>query len=174
MVNSAYRSDGESLKISKKELVLGIDHIAIAVRDLDESISWYCNNLGFDLQDRRITSANRVSMSSAVLRSGEATIVLVQGHQPECSINKFIDKFGPGVQHIAFEVASLFDALELFPEDAKPEDTNVIEGDGIRQVFLKRTKGSAVRVELIERQGGDFSDESVLELFTSFEERGLY
>jgi methylmalonyl-CoA/ethylmalonyl-CoA epimerase len=174
MVDSAYPSGEEFLTVSKNELIIGIDHIAIAVDDMNHAISWYCNNLGFDLQDRRLTSANSVSMSSAVLRSGAATIVLVQGHQPECSINKFIDKFGPGVQHIAFEVSDLFGALKLFPEGTRPEDTDVIEGDGIRQVFLKRTKGSAVRVELIERKGGDFSDESVLELFTSFEERGLY
>jgi len=174
MSHNALFPKGRSASNLDEKLVLGVDHIAIAVENLDQAVSWYCDNLGFELQDRRITRANDVSMSSAVLRSMGATIVLVQGHEPECSINRFIDKFGSGVQHIAFQVSDLHKALKSFPVGSKPEDTDVIEGDGIRQVFLKRTSGSAVRVELIERRGGDFSDESVLELFTSFEERGLY
>lgn len=161
-------------QLLEKPLVLGVDHIAIAVEDLDEATKWYCDFLGFELQDRRMTHGRATSMSSAVVKSGEAVIVLVQGHQPECSINRFIENFGPGVQHIAFQVTDLYKAISAFGEGTEPEDTKVIDGDGIRQVFLKRSRGSGVRVELIERNGGDFSDESVQDLFTAFEDRNLY
>ena len=53
-------------------------------------------------------------------------------------------------------------------------ETPVIEDSGIRQVFLRREPGSGVRVELIERNGGDFSDQSVNQLFLAFEQGDLY
>ena len=97
-----------------------------------------------------------------------------QGHEPECQINRYIEKFGPGTYHVAFAVSDIKAALANFPAHVRPEATPIIEGEGIRQVFLNRTLGSGVRVELIERKGGDFSDETVLRLFRSFEEKGLF
>jgi hypothetical protein len=101
-------------------------------------------------------------------------IVLIQGTDSESQVSKFIEKFGPGVQHIALRVNDLREVVKRVRAAGGGEDTTVIEGDGIRQVFLRRDPGSGVRVELIERNGGDFSDKSVEELFRTFEAKGLY
>ena len=85
----------------------GIDHVAIAVHDIDQAISWYQSVLGFDLKVHKVTEGQDSSMVSAVMQSGTATIVLVQGLSPDSQVSKFINQFGPGMHHIAFSVSNL-------------------------------------------------------------------
>jgi len=150
--------------------ILGVDHVAIAVEDLEAAVETYQRLFGFTVLERRTTRGERTEMLSAVLKSGTTIIVLIQGTSPESQVSRFIQNFGPGVQHIAFAVADLDEALKTVGET----DTPVIEDVGIRQVFLQRTAGTGVRIELIERRGGQFSDQSVSRLFRAFEERDLY
>jgi hypothetical protein len=75
---------------------------------------------------------------------------------------------------VAFGVKDLTKMMYRIRAAGAAGDTEVIEDEGIRQVFLRRDPGSGVRVELIERRGGDFSDKSVERLFRSFEARDLY
>ena len=125
------------------------------------------------MQVRRTTQGELTGMTSAVMSSGSAIIVLVCGTSPESQVSKFIEQFGAGVQHMALAVSSLDDAIKKLEAAGGSVDVNVIEGTGIRQVFLRRDPSSGVRVELIERAGGDFSDRSIEQLFREFERREL-
>lgn len=154
--------------------VVGIDHIAIAVPDLDEAVDWYVTKLGFELQQTRVTRGERTAMISAVLFAGAAVVVLVQGTEPASQVSRFIEKFGPGVQHFAFTVRDMDEAMQRVTAAGGMADTELIVSAGLKQVFLRRDAGSGVRIELIERGGGDFSDESVENLFRDFESRDLY
>jgi methylmalonyl-CoA/ethylmalonyl-CoA epimerase len=89
-----------------------IDHLAIAIKDLDEGVRWYCDYLGFKLVD-------------AVRR-----------------LVNYLDEFGPAVQHIALRVPDLSAALAAFPLRIRSMDTPIIEGNGIRRAFLTRAPGS--------------------------------
>ena len=106
------------------------------------------------------------------MRAGSAIVVLVQGLTPDCQVSRFIQAFGPGVQHIAFTTDNFDDVVENLAEHGGAPEIEVIEGEGIRQVFLRRDPGSGVRVELIERRGGDFGDDTVERLYRAFEARG--
>jgi methylmalonyl-CoA/ethylmalonyl-CoA epimerase len=150
---------------------ISIDHVAIAVNDVNEAVEWYASNLGFQCVERRLTRGEKTEMLSAVLKSGTAVLVLVQGVGPESQVSRFIDQFGPGVQHLALQVTDLDVAIKHFTSAGA--DIDVIEEEGIRQVFLRRDAGSGVRIELIERRGGSFNDRSVEKLFRSFEAKGL-
>lgn len=154
--------------------VLGVDHIAIAVEDIRESIDWYVKALGFILTEERTTAGARTSMLSAVLTSGSSVVVLVQGTSPESQVCQFIKHFGPGVQHIGLRVSHLNQAMERAQLAGATFDIPPIEGDGIRQAFLRRDPKSGVRIELIERNGGTFNDASVEQLFRQFEGKSLY
>jgi methylmalonyl-CoA/ethylmalonyl-CoA epimerase len=154
--------------------VIGLDHIAVAVPDLEEAIRWYCFALGFTVLERRVTRGAHTSMISAVMSAGTAIVVLVQGCEPESQVQQFINRYGPGVQHIAFSVSDLDEALATVRANGGDSDTGILADLGIRQTFLARDAATGVRIELIERRGGDFTDASVEGLFRTMERRGIY
>lgn len=151
-----------------------IDHIALAVRDLEASVTWYCGVLGFALVERRETRGARSGMSSAVLRCGPLTFVLMQGSSPESQVSAYIEHFGPGVQHVAIEVDDIESVVEALRAAGLVFDTPFIRSAGLTQIFSQRDPRSGLMLELIQRQGGDFSDESVEELFRSLEAQGHF
>lgn len=165
---------GNSTREALAHHVLALDHVAIAVEDLEQAISWYTSALGFDLVETRRTRGAETSMLSAVLKAGSAVVVLVQGVEPESQVSRFVQHMGAGVQHIAFAVADLDAALASAEAAGARSDTGVLVDEGIRQTFLAREPGSGVRIELIERRGGEFSDASVERLFRSMERDGLF
>ena len=155
-------------------LILEIDHIAIAVENLDEAIRWYSTALGFSLVERRVTNGEHSSMLSAAMAVGRTVVVLLQGTSKQSQISRFLAKFGPGVHHIAFAVADLDEAILRATEAGNMADTPIIGNEGIRQIFLQRDPVTGVRVELIERRGGSFTDQNVEHLFRALEEKDLY
>ncbi|TGX48414.1 glyoxalase [Sphingomonas gei] len=154
--------------------VIELDHIAVAVPDLEAAVSWYHSALGFELIERRTTTGVSTSMISAVLRAGRAIVVLVQGIEPDSQVSRFIEEFGPGVQHVAFAVEDIDVALASVSLSGGHADTSILSDVGIRQVFLRRDARTGVRIELIERNGGEFTDASVQRLFRSMEANEIY
>lgn len=154
--------------------VLGIDHVAIAVEDIDASIAWYASALGFSLMERSAVCGDHSGMLYAVLKAGETTVVLVQGTSPESQVSKFLTAFGSGMHHIAYAVANLDDAIASATRAGGIADTPVISDEGIRQAFLQRDPTTGIRIELIERHGASFSEQNVEHLFRALEEKDLY
>jgi len=151
-----------------------IDHVAIAVRDLEQSIEFFTNVLGFELRERRKTEGKHTAMISAVLKAGPLTFVLLEGTSPESQVSKFIENYGPGVQHIALGVKDLPRIAGELRQSGLEFDTSVIEGPGLRQIFTHRDGGSGLMIEFIERLGGDFSDQSVQSLFEQLEKKDSF
>jgi methylmalonyl-CoA epimerase len=154
--------------------VTAIDHVAIAVHDLEESIKLYTEVLGFELKERRRTEGKVTAMISAVLKAGPVTVVLLQGTTPESQVSRFVEHFGSGVQHLALGVQNLPELAEELKAAGMEFDTTVISSPGLRQIFSKRDQGSGMMFELIERMGGDFSDQSVQQLFEQLEKKDAY
>jgi methylmalonyl-CoA/ethylmalonyl-CoA epimerase len=151
-----------------------VDHIAIAVHDLEASIKFYSEVLGFELRERRETKGQTTAMISAVMVAGPITAVLLQGTTPESQVSRFVENYGAGVQHIAIGVENLREMAEELKSSGLEFDTNVIEGGGLRQIFSHRDPGSGMMFEFIERLGGDFSDESVKNLFEQLEKKNTF
>lgn len=151
-----------------------IDHVAIAVLDLEESVAFYEKALGFQVTERRKTEGRHSAMVSAVMKAGPITVVLLQGTTPESQVSRYVDHYGPGVQHIAIGVQNLPQLVEELLASGVVFDTTIIEGGGLRQIFTKRDPGSGMMYEIIERLGGDFSDESVQNLFNQLEDHDSF
>jgi methylmalonyl-CoA epimerase len=151
-----------------------VDHVAIAVHDLEESIKFYTDVLGFELKERRRTEGRQTAMISAVLKAGPVTMVLLQGTSPESQVSRFIEHYGPGVQHVAIGVQNLPEMAEELKAAGMEFDTSVIQSPGLRQIFSARDSGSGMMFEFIERLGGDFSDQSVQQLFEQLEKKNAY
>lgn len=164
----------DMLSSQLNDLVIGIDHVALAVEDIDASITWYTKALGFSLLDRSDISGDHSSMVYAVLKCGSSTIVLVQGTSPESQVSKFIETFGTGMHHIALAVSDLDAALARVSNAGGHTDTPIIADEGIRQTFLHRDPVTGIRIELIERKDAPFSEKNVEGLFRALEEKNLY
>lgn len=148
-----------------------VDHIAIAVNDLEEGIRYYTEKFGYQLHERRRTEGRTTAMVSAVMKAGPITIVLLQGTSEESQVAKYVKHYGPGVQHIAIEVEDLPTVAEELKAAGVEFDTSVISSPGLRQIFTHRDENSGMMYELIQRMGGDFSDESVKNLFEQLESK---
>jgi len=82
-----------------------IDHIGIAVKNLQESITLFENLLNTVCYKKELVMSEQVT--TAFLKTGETKIELLQDEKEDGVINRFIAKKGEGIHHIAFEVENL-------------------------------------------------------------------
>ncbi|MFQ5706019.1 MAG: methylmalonyl-CoA epimerase [bacterium] len=82
-----------------------IDHIGIAVADLDPAVQKYSKITGREPEHKEIVSEQKVA--TAFFPIGEVRLELLQGTQPDSPISRFIEKRGEGFHHICFEVEDL-------------------------------------------------------------------
>ena len=87
-----------------------IEHIGIAVRSLEESISYYEKVLG--LECYAIEEVADQMVRTAFFRVGDTKIELLESTDPQGPIGKFIENKGPGVHHLAFAVDHVGEALK--------------------------------------------------------------
>ena len=94
-------------------LVTAIDHVGIAVPDLDAAITWYHDNLGMIVVHEEINAEQGVREAMLSVRAaprGSTQLQLIAPLDETSTIAKFIDKRGPGIQQLAYRVSDL-DAL---------------------------------------------------------------
>ena len=86
-----------------------IDHIGIAVGDLNASLAFFRDALGLELEAPEEVPSQRVR--AHFLRAGEAAIELVEPTSGDSPIAKYVAKRGPGIHHVALRVADIVAAL---------------------------------------------------------------
>jgi len=152
-----------------------LDHVAIAVRDLEQAVAFYRDTLGLELRERRAIHGKSSGMLAAEFASGDFSIVLVQGTEPHSQVSRFIDEYGPGVQHVAIEVDSVEAVMDELQERGVAFETGLIEGPGMTQAFAKRDAVSGVMFEFIERtENPGFDEDSIRSLFEQLERSETY
>jgi methylmalonyl-CoA/ethylmalonyl-CoA epimerase len=98
-------------------LVTGVDHVGIAVRDLDEAISWYASTLG--LRATHVETNEEQGVREAMLAVGDgdgAAIQLLAPLRPDSPIGRFLDRSGPGIQQMAYRVSDIDAACAMLRE----------------------------------------------------------
>ncbi|MBU2650686.1 MAG: methylmalonyl-CoA epimerase [Bacteroidetes bacterium] len=105
-----------------------IEHIGIAVRNLDEAIPYYENVLG--LRCYAIEEVTDQKVKTAFFKVGQTKLELLESTDPEGPIGKFIEKRGEGIHHIAFAVKDLEERLQE------------AEKKGVRLIDEKPRKGA--------------------------------
>ncbi|MBC7474076.1 MAG: methylmalonyl-CoA epimerase [Candidatus Sericytochromatia bacterium] len=127
-----------------------IDHIAIAVKDLDESLKFYRDILGLKLESIEIVKDQKVK--TAFLPIGDTHIELLQAIEPDSPVGKFIEKKGEGIHHIAFKVENIEEHLNNLEEnDVKLIDKKAKIGAKNKKIaFIHPKSTSGVLLELCE------------------------
>jgi len=129
-----------------------MDHVGIAVKNLDDAIHVYRDVLGFKLEGIHVLAERKVRVALVSL-GGETQIELLEPLGEESTIAKFIEGHGEGIHHFAVEV----DDIEAFLAELKGKGVTLIdekpkdgaEGKKIAFVHPKSTKG--VLLELVMR-----------------------
>jgi len=125
-----------------------IDHIGIAVKSLDESIPLYRDVYGLKLHAIEEVAAQKVKV--AMFEIGEVHIELLEPTSEDSPIAKFLEKKGPGMHHICYEVENVDDALK----DADEKGVKLIDkssrggAGGARVGFLHPKSTGSVLTEL--------------------------
>ena len=132
-------------------MIKGIDHVGIAVNDLNEALAIYEKALG--LKHERVTVVESQKLKVAFLQAGESRIELLEPLSKESTVASFLEKRGEGIHHIALRVDGLEDMLKKLQNqgitliDQKPRPG--AEGGTIAFLHPKSLKG--VLLELCER-----------------------
>ncbi|MBW6485339.1 MAG: methylmalonyl-CoA epimerase [Syntrophobacterales bacterium] len=128
-----------------------IDHIGIAVKSIDASLKFYSELLGLKLEGEETVAEQKVK--TAFLPLGAVEIELLESTAPDGPIAKFIEAKGEGIQHIAFAVDNLEEALrELEAKNFRLIDHKPRMGAGGKKIaFLHPKDSGGVLVELCEK-----------------------
>ena len=131
--------------------ILKIDHLGIAVNGIDEGKTFWSDIMGLDFAGSETVAEQKVT--TGFLPVGDSEVELLESTAPDGPIAKYLEKKGPGIQHVAFRVENIEDALaELKAKgvrliDEKPR----IGAGGAKIAFLHPKATYGVLVELCER-----------------------
>jgi methylmalonyl-CoA/ethylmalonyl-CoA epimerase len=115
-------------------LVTAVDHVGIAVPDLDAAITWYHDHLGMIVLHEEVNEDQGIREAMLSVRGapvGSAQIQLMAPLDESSTIAKFLDKRGPGLQQLAYRVSNL-DQL-----------TKRLQDQGVRLVYDAPRRGTS-------------------------------
>ena len=130
----------------------GMDHVGVAVRNLDEAIRTYCDALGFKLEAIHVLTERKVKVAFLTL-GGQTQVELLEPLGSDSTVAKFLENRGEGIHHFAVEVRD----IEAKLAELKQKGVTLIdevprkgaEGKLIAFVHPKSTRG--VLLELVQK-----------------------
>ena len=93
-----------------ESLLTEIDHVAIAVNDLDAAIAWYEAVFGATVEHREVVESDGVA--EALLRVADSYIQLLTPTRDDSPVAKYLEKKGEGLHHVGYRVANCAVALD--------------------------------------------------------------
>jgi methylmalonyl-CoA/ethylmalonyl-CoA epimerase len=126
-----------------------IDHIGVAVEDLEEAVALYSERFGMPVQHRETVEEQGVEAAS--LRIGSDRVELLAALGEDTPVGKFLSSRGPGMHHVAFEVDDVGAALdELTAEGAELIDERPRRGlFGLQVAFVHPDAVDGVLAEIV-------------------------
>jgi len=132
--------------------VLKIDHLGIAVRSIEEAKKLFQDTLGLKFEGSETVAEQKVT--TAFFPVGDSEVELLESTAPDGPIAKYLEKRGEGIQHIAFRVENIEEALAELKEkgikliDEKPR----LGAGGAKIAFLHPKSTHGVLIEISERE----------------------
>ena len=133
-------------------LLTTIDHVGIAVPDLDEAIAFYAQAFGVHAVHEETNEEQGVREAMLAVGDGETRIQLLAPLTPDSTIARFIDRGGPGLQQLAFRV----DDVEAVSATLRGRGLRLLYDSprrgtsGSRVNFVHPKDAGGVLVELVE------------------------
>jgi methylmalonyl-CoA epimerase len=130
-----------------------IDHVAIIVRNIEQSLAFYRDTLGIIPSEIKEVPSEQVRIAFLPLGGpGGSEIELIEPTTPDSSLVKFLEKRGEGLHHICLEVEDIDAALQEMQEKGAPvlDKQPRIAAEG-RAIFLHPKGTNGVLLELLEK-----------------------
>ncbi len=130
----------------------GIHHVGVAVRQLDEAVATYERLLGGRAEHR--SRVDDQGVEAASIRVGENRVELLAPLDDDTPVGRFLAKRGPGMHHIAYEVADVRTAIEeLLSEGAELIDSEPRRGMfGLEVAFVHPDSIHGVLSEVVAHE----------------------
>jgi methylmalonyl-CoA/ethylmalonyl-CoA epimerase len=131
-------------------LLTEIDHVAIAVRDIEAAVAWYEETFGAEVVHREVVERDQVE--EALLAVSDSYIQLVTPLSDESPVAKFLEQRGEGLHHVGFRVRDCAAALEsLKASGSKLIDQTPRPGSRGTTVAFVHPKGAfGTLIEIVE------------------------
>ena len=128
-----------------------VDHVGIAVKNLEEAVSFYETAIGLKAVGYETVAEQKVKV--AFLPCGDSELELLESTEPDGPIARFIEKNGPGIQHIAIRVDDIDKALEELKEKGVRliDQTPRYGAGNARIAFVHPKATGGVLLELTQR-----------------------
>lgn len=127
-----------------------INHIGVAVKSIEETLPFYRDQLGMAFLGAEEVVEQKVRV--AMLQVGESKIELLEPTADDSPVAKFLEKNGPGVHHVAYEVTDLEAAIaKMLADGARMIDEKPRHGaHGTRIAFVHPKSSNGVLTELCQ------------------------
>ncbi len=127
----------------------GIHHLGVAVPDLDEAVETYRRLFGAEVELRE--TLDEQGVETALLRIGDDRIELLASLDPDTPVGRFLERRGPGMHHVAFEVDDVAAELAaLAAQGAELIDETPRRGlNGMNIAFIHPHATGGVLAELV-------------------------
>ncbi len=135
---------------SPEMLLTEIDHVAIAVNDLEAAIDYYKRAFGATVAHREVVEQDGVE--EALLKVAQSYVQLLTPTRPDSPVAKSLEKRGEGLHHIGYRVTNCAQALQsMIDAGAKPIDNAPRKGSRGTTVAFVHPKGSfGTLIELVQ------------------------
>jgi methylmalonyl-CoA/ethylmalonyl-CoA epimerase len=127
-----------------------IDHIGVAVEDLDQAIALYSEK--FEMREQHRETVEQFGVEAVLLEIGDGHVELLSPLSAESAVGKFLERSGPGLHHVAYATEDIESSLELI----RSAGLRLIDEEprtGIRNsrvAFLHPKSTGGVLTELVE------------------------
>lgn len=112
-------------------LISAIDHVGVAVADLDAAIAWYRDTLGLEVTHEEVNEEQGVREAMLAVGDSGSAIQLLAPLRPDSPIGRFLERSGPGIQQVAYRVTDL-DAV-----------SDALRAQGVRLLYAEPKRGTA-------------------------------
>ncbi len=132
-------------------MIKKVNHMAIAVNDLDDALEFY--NRVFGLKPEKVETVTEQRVKAAIIPIGEGSeIELIQPIDTESGVAKFLEKRGEGIHHVALEVDNIDEALKaVAAKGVEMIDKEPRLGLAGRVAFLHPKSTRGILVELVQK-----------------------
>lgn len=127
-----------------------INHLGIAVRELEPALVFYRDQLGLPLDS--VVDIEERGLRVAFLKAGDVLVELLAPLREDSEISRFLGKRGEGIHHICFEVPDILSSLSTLSENGVRviNTTPSVGAEGFPVAFLHPKSCNGVLVELLE------------------------